>query len=101
MNHGITPTVEASYFFADTPSVWSLRPGVTWYLPIRALRPWIGVHYTRWFVGEDLPDENAVGGRLGISLGRVLSIGVVYDRLLDCDRDCDAWTPQISAGLAF
>lgn len=99
MRAGITPNVEVSYAFGSSPTLWALRPGVTWFAPI-PLSPYVGAYYTRWLV-NDLPDENGVGGRAGISLGRVLSIGVTYDRALDCDRDCDSWSPQISAGLSL
>jgi hypothetical protein len=97
---GITPNVEASYAFGNTPTLWALRPGVIWYTSL-PFRPYVGVHYTRWFVSGDLPDANAFGGRAGFSLGRVLSLGVTYDRLLDCERNCDTWMPVVSAGLSI
>jgi hypothetical protein len=101
MPRGITPNVEVSYAFGETPTVTSLRPGVIWYLPIKRIQPYVGVHYTHWFVSDDFPDQDGVGGREGVSIGRMLSLGVVYDRALDCDRDCDVWYPQVSAGVAF
>ncbi len=101
MKLGITPNVEASYMFGNTPTVWALRPGVTWYSSIPVLRPYFGVYYTHWFVSGDLPDQDGVGGRLGISLGRLLSLGVTYDRALSCEKNCDIWTPQITAGLSL
>jgi hypothetical protein len=100
MKLGITPNVELSYAFGSDPNVWSLRPGVTWFMPVPMLSPYVGAYYARWFV-SGLDDRNGVGGRAGISLGRLLSLGVTYERALDCDRNCDVWSPQISAGLSL
>jgi hypothetical protein len=101
MQHGITPNVEASYAFANSPTVWTLRPGVTWFLPVKLLHPYVGAYYTHWFVGGDRPDQDGVGARFGFSLGRIISLGVTYDRALGCSEDCDFWTPQISAGFSM
>ena len=101
MRNGIAPNVEVGYAFGNSPTLWSLRPGVSWYLPIPVVQPYIGAYYTHWFVGSGLPDENGIGGRAGFSLGRVLALGVTYDRALGCDRNCDSWTPTLSAGYSF
>jgi hypothetical protein len=99
MRRGITPNVEVSYAFGADPNIWALRPGVTWYSRL-PFQPYLGVYYSRWFV-SDLPDENGVGARVGFSLGRILSLGLTYDRALDCSTDCDSWSPQVSAGFAL
>jgi hypothetical protein len=78
-----------------------LRPGVTWFMPIKVLNPYVGAYYTHWFVGGEAPDQDGVGARAGFSLGRMISLGVTYDRAFDCTRDFDIWTPQISAGLSM
>jgi len=101
MRNGIAPNVEVGYAFGNSPTLWTLRPGVTWFMPIRTISPYIGAYYTRWFVGSGFPDQNGIGGRAGISLGRVLSLGVSYDHALGCDRNCDSWTPTISAGISY
>jgi hypothetical protein len=101
LGHGITPNVEASYMFANSPTVWALRPGVTWYMPVKVIQPYVGVYYTHWFVSGARPDEDGIGARAGISLGRFLSLGFTYDRALDCSGDCDSWSPQISAGFSM
>ncbi len=101
MAHGITPNVEASYMFGNSPTIWALRPGVTWYSSIPVLKPYLGVYYTHWFVGGSLPDEDGVGGRLGVSIGRLMSLGVTYDRAMNCTKNCDIWTPMVTAGLSL
>jgi hypothetical protein len=101
MQHGIAPNVELGYAFASSPSLWTVRPGVTWYMPVPVIRPYVGTYYTHWFVGGGLQDQNGIGGRAGLSLGHVISLGVTYDHALDCNHDCDIWSPQISAGLSL
>ena len=101
MLHGIAPNVELGYAFGNSPTLWTLRPGVTWYMPLPIVRPFVGAYYTHWFVGGGLPDQNGIGGRAGLSLGRVITLGVTYDHALGCSQNCDSWTPQISAGLSL
>ncbi len=99
--HGLAPNVELSYNFGADPTLWTLRPGITWFMPVPRLNPYIGAYYTRWFVGSGLPDQNGVGGRAGVSVGKFLSLSVTYDRALNCDRNCDIWTPQVGAGFSL
>jgi len=102
MQNGIAPNFEVGYSFGGTPDIWTLRPGITWYTPIPVLRPYIGVYYTRWLVGHGFEDRNGVGARMGFSLGRFISLGVLYDRVIDgCSNNCDSWTPMISGGASF
>ncbi len=101
MKHGLAPNVELSYNFGADPTLWTLRPGITWFMPVPRLNPYIGAYYTRWFVGSGLPDQNGVGGRAGVSVGKFLSLSVTYDRALNCDRNCDIWTPQVGAGFSL
>ena len=101
LQHGIAPNVEIGYAFGHSPSLWTVRPGVTWYMPVELIRPYVGTYYTHWFVGGNLQDQNGIGGRAGFSIGRVISLGVTYDHALDCNHDCDLWSPQISAGLSL
>ena len=101
MRQGIAPNVELGYAFGNTPAVWTVRPGVSWYLPIAVIRPYVGAYFTHWFVSDGYPDQNGVGARAGLSLGRVLALGVTYDHALGCSQNCDSWAPQISAGYAF
>jgi len=101
LRQGIAPNVEVGYAFGNNPTLWSLRPGVTWYMPVPVVRPYVGTYYTHWFVGSGLPDQDGIGGRAGFSLGRVVTFGVTYDHMFGCNLNCDAWTPQISAGLSL
>ena len=98
---GLAPNAELGYSFGADPSIWTFRPGLTYFLPIPVISPYIGAFYTRWFVGGGLPDQNGVGGRAGISLGRFVSLGVIYDHVFGCSANCDSWAPILAAGASF
>jgi hypothetical protein len=99
MKAGITPNAELSYAFGSSPTMWILRPGVTWFMPVPRLNPYVGAYLTHWFV-SDRSDENGVGARAGFSLGRLISLGVTYDRALNCSKNCEIWSPQVSASIS-
>ena len=99
MKLGLVPNVELSYAFGASPTLWALRPGVTWFMPVPVLRPFVGAYYTHWYV-SDLPDENGVGGRLGFSLGPI-QLSATYDRALNCETNCDSWSPQVAFGMSL
>src|SRR5262249_31327478 len=101
MRNGIAPNVEVGYAFGNSPTLSTVRPRVTWFMPLPMIRPYIGASYPHWFVGDGLADQNGIGGRAGLSLGRVLSLGVTYDHALGCDRNCDSWAPTLSAGISY
>ena len=100
MKAGLTPNVELTYNFGSSPTLWTLRPGVTWFMPV-PMHPYVGAYYTHWFVGGSLPDANGVGGRAGVSVGKVFSLSVTYDHALNCTHNCDSWSPQVGAGLSL
>jgi hypothetical protein len=101
LQSGLAPNLEVSYSFGETPTIWAVRPGLTWYMQIPVLHPYLGAYYARWLVGNGQPDQNAVGARAGVSLGRFISLGATYERVLDCSRNCDAWAPMITAGASM
>jgi hypothetical protein len=96
---GFAPNIELSHTFFNSPTMWSVRPGVTWFLPV-AFHPYIGAFLMHWFVSGG-PDQSGVGFRAGFSLNRILSFAITYDHAIGCNHNCDAWTPELSAGLAF
>jgi len=99
LRSGIAPNVEASYSFGATPDFWVLRPGVTWFLPVSFLNPYIGAYWASWYpTSGDYPNQNGVGARAGVSLKR-FSLGVTYERAFHCSRNCDVVTPIIGASL--
>jgi len=69
---GIAPNAELGFSFGASPSIWTFRPGVTWFLPIPVISPYIGAFYTRWFIGDTRPDQNGIGGRAGFSPRKII-----------------------------
>ncbi len=97
---GLAPNVEVGHTFFNTPTMWILRPGITWFIPI-PFRPYVGGYFVHWFVSGDHPDRTGIGFRAGISLNRIVSLAVTYDHAINCSHDCNAWTPELAAGIAF
>ena len=59
----------------------------------------------RWFVGGNQPDQDALGGRAGLTIASSRSAafgaGLVYERTLNCTFECEAWWPELSIGFRF
>ncbi len=102
---GVTPEIGISAWMGGTPSIIEVAPGVTWYMPLPILRPYIGAFYAHDFVSSGYPNQDALGGRAGISLfgaGPVsVSVGAAYKKYLSCSIDCDTWWPEVFAGIGF
>ena len=69
------------------------------FMPVPVLRPFVGAYYTHWFV-NDLADQNGVGGRVGASFGPI-QLSATYDRALNCETNCDSWSPQVAFGMSL
>ncbi len=102
---GLTPEVQGVAWFGATPEIFKLAPGITWYAPIPGVSPYVGAYYAHWVAGSGYPDQDALGGRAGLGLFSAgpagLSIGVAYERLMSCSRDCDVWSPEVMASFRF
>jgi len=102
---GLTPEVGLSYWGGNTPTFVQLTPGVTWYVPLPLIRPYVGGFYAHDFVNSGFPDQDALGLRGGIGLLGLgplyIDIGIAYERRLSCPADCDTWWPEASAGISF
>jgi hypothetical protein len=102
---GLEPNIEAQWWTGQTPSVFKLAPGLTWYLPLPLIRPYLGGYYAHWFVGSGFSDQDALGLRGGIVLLSTgpasVAVGVAYEHTLSCSVNCDAWIPEASVGVTF
>lgn len=101
---GFQLSLDGQWWTGATPALGKVAPGVIWVAPL-PFRPYLGAYYAHWFVGSDLPDDDAVGGRVGLHLGgagpAMLAIGVAYERVLSCQAQCDSWWPEFMAGVSF
>jgi hypothetical protein len=104
---GVTPELGLTLWTGGTPSIVELSPGITWYMPLPVIRPYVGAFYSYQFVGSGYANQDAVGGRAGIGLfgaGPVsVSIGAAYKKLLSCpaNASCETWWPEAFAGVGF
>jgi len=103
---GLTPSLQAS-FWAGSPSVWMLQPGVDWFVPLPGrIRPYVGAYWAHWFVSAGYEDRDAIGFRGGLSFAQLgpasMALGVAYEHVYSgCTTGCDYWYPQVSAGIGF
>lgn len=102
---GLTPEIGASWWTGGTPSIFSLSPGVTWYMPLPLVRPYVGAFYSHDFMSGGFPDQDALGARGGLALlgaGPLsVNVGVAYKRQMSCAASCDTWWPEATAGIQF
>lgn len=102
---GLEPNVEAQWWLGQSPTIVKLAPGITWYLPLPLIRPYVGGYYARWIVSSGVSDQDALGARAGLvvfSAGPASAgLGVAYERRLSCNVNCDTWLPEASAGITF
>lgn len=107
LGFGVTPELGATYWTGGTPTIFELAPGVTWYMPLPIIRPYVGAFYSHQFLGSGFSDQDAIGGRAGISLFGLgplqLSVGAAYKKQLSCPANgsCDTWWPEAFAGIGF
>jgi hypothetical protein len=96
--------LDGQYWGGAQPSLGRVAPGINWYAPL-PFRPYLGAYYARWFVGGDQPDQDAVGGRAGLTIASTpraaFGAGLVWEHALNCTSDCDAWWPELSVGFRF
>ena len=101
---GLQAELDLSYWFAEEPNAWGVSPGarfVLWFIPV--VHPYAGLFYRRLFV-EDSDAIDSAGWRGGVSIlsGRtIIDAGLRYERVLDCEGDCEAYSPEIGFGVTF
>ena len=102
---GIEPNVEVQLWVGHTPTVLKVAPGLTWYMPLPVIRPYVGAYYARWIVSSGLDDQDAGGVRGGIAILSAgpasATIGVAYERRFSCSVNCDTWLPEAGVGITF
>ena len=107
---GLELGIAAVHQFGDGPSISQVQPRVRYVAqPLvgrSPLIPYVGAFYNRWFIGDSLPDVDAVGGRAGVIYisGRLLlGLGVAVERIVgsDCADECWDVYPDFSISLSL
>ncbi len=104
---GLLPTLDLAVAFGSSQSVFMVKPGLDWFLPVPGgVVPFVGGYYAHWFIsGGSLP-QDAWGARGGFSFASVgpvtFLLGVAYERVFtNCTGVCAYWVPQVAAGFAL
>jgi hypothetical protein len=104
---GILPTLDVGLSFGDAPTVFLLKPGLDWFLPVPGgVVPYVGGYYAHWFVSGGFLPQDAWGARGGVSFASMgpvtFLVGIAYERVFtNCTGTCAYWVPQVAAGFAL
>ena len=90
----------------DTPSLYTLSPGVSYYLyQLKPIIPYAGLFYEHTFTDLPLSSKDAWGGRAGLlwrSSGLLLGAGVRLTRPFECAQaSCDLVEPELTVLFSF
>jgi hypothetical protein len=94
-----------AWFGSNAPNIYRLSPGLRYvlYSPGR-FKPYTGIFYRRTFI-EGSDDRNEAGGRAGITFingpRTSLSVGLVYDVRINCDRTVYSSCSDVYSELSF
>ena len=105
---GLKLGVDGTFWIGDKPFVSTVTPNATYIFTfVPMVQPYIGAMYRHYFVSNDLPDTDSIGGRLGVlfALGRNIYMGggVLYEHFTDDDvfEKRDQFYPEIMVGFSF
>jgi len=107
---GLELGISAVHQFGDGPSISQVQPRVRYVAqPLVGkfpLIPYVGVFYNHWFVGDDIPDVDAIGTRVGllyISGRLLLGLGIAAERTVsECpDDECWNYYPDFTISLSL
>jgi len=106
---GLELGIAAVHQFGDGPSISQVQPRVRYVVqPLvgrSPLIPYVGAFYNHWFIGDDFPDIDAIGGRAGliyISGRLLLGLGVAVERTVsECTDECWDVYPDFSISLSL
>ncbi len=104
---GLLPTLDLSLAVANGGTVFQLKPGLDWFLPVPGgIVPYLGGYWAHAFASGLYLPQDAWGVRGGLSFASVgpatFLVGVAYERVYtNCVGTCGYWVPQVAAGFAL
>jgi len=104
---GLLPSLDLSVAIGSASTVFMLKPGLDWFLPVPGrIVPFVGGYYAHWFVSGGYLPQDAWGVRGGFSFAQVgpatFLLGIAYERVFtNCTGTCGYWVPQVAAGFAL
>lgn len=101
---GLEASLGGSIWLFDEPLAGTISPALKYVLHmVPTLKPYVGVFYRHYMVGDDIDDFGSFGTRFGgyiVPNPRLyFGIGAVYEHLLDCENyyySCDDFYPELS-----
>jgi len=104
---GLLPSLDLGLTFGSSPTVFMVKPGLDWFLPVQGgIVPFVGGYYAHWFVSGGYLPQDAWGARGGFSFASMgpvtFLVGIAYERVFtNCTGICAYWVPQVAAGFAL
>ena len=105
---GLELGLSTSAFFGADPFVTQVTVGPRYiFYKVPVIKPYVGAFYRHWFVADNFPDVDTVGGRAGVVFqpdgSRIaISGGLVYERVISsCSEECNLVYPELSFSLHF
>ena len=101
---GLLPTLDLGFAFGSSPTVFMVKPGIDWFLPVPGgVVPFVGGYYAHWFVSGGYLPQDAWGARGGFSFASVgpatFLLGIAYERVFtnctgtSAPTGCRRWRP--------
>ncbi|HEX4985060.1 MAG TPA: hypothetical protein VFV71_03200 [Burkholderiales bacterium] len=109
VSEGLMAGINGELWFGDDPKLQKLTPEIRYiFTHVNPVKPYVGGFFTRTFY-EGLDDRNSYGVRGGIyfpfSTNAALSAGLVYEKIMDCDKsvyhDCSQVYPEAGLLVSF
>ena len=104
---GLEVGVGVDAWLGGTPGITKLTPSLRYYLHfVPTVQPYLGAFYRHWFVGDDFPDVDSVGGDVGLVTqlggGAFVGGGVAFERIVStCVDDCWDIYPELILSFSF
>ncbi len=104
---GLEVGADTSLLFSDGPFLAHVSPQVRYAFDTKTpVLPYVGAFYRHFFVGDGLPDLDALGARAGLfvlSGGAFFGLGLGWQTLLNhCDGDdCTSLFPELTFSFVF
>jgi hypothetical protein len=107
---GLQVALNGSIWFLDSPVAGTITPAVNYVLHmVPLLKPYVGVFYRHYIIGDNYKDLNSLGARVGANLlprnsRSYFGLGAVFETLLDCDtkvRSCNSVYPELTFAISL
>lgn len=106
---GLEVGLDGDAWFGNEPNIYRISPGLRYIIySLQTVKPYAGVFYRRTFI-ENTEDQNEAGGRAGVTVmtgpRTNFSVGLVYDRRINCDKtiyfSCSETYSELSFAVLF